>query len=84
MVQDCNGTAEGKKKPWIQNRWWLADREVQSPHSTAFFIAKPTAHESLADNYNEVRTKTCLFFGAINLYKPTLTEERKSPGQSFE
>ncbi|PLW22363.1 hypothetical protein PCASD_02838 [Puccinia coronata f. sp. avenae] len=53
MVQDCNGTAEGKKKPWIRNRWWLADREVQSPHSTAFFIAKPTAHESLADNYNE-------------------------------
>ncbi|WAQ88667.1 hypothetical protein PtA15_10A86 [Puccinia triticina] len=52
MIEDCSG-AGTSKKPWIRNRWWLADREVQSPHSTAFFIARPTASESLVDDYNE-------------------------------
>ncbi|KAA1099404.1 hypothetical protein PGT21_006404 [Puccinia graminis f. sp. tritici] len=52
MIKDCQGDGISKK-PWIRNRWWLADREVQSPHSTAFFITKPTDSESLVDDYNE-------------------------------
>jgi hypothetical protein len=56
MIKDCQGDGMSKR-PWIRNRWWLADREVQSPHSTAFFIAKPNASESLVDDYNEVSQK---------------------------
>ncbi|KAH9449076.1 hypothetical protein MJO29_009939 [Puccinia striiformis f. sp. tritici] len=56
MIKDCNGTTPGSNsKPWIRNRWWLANREVQSPHSTAFFISKPTSttDKSLENDYNE-------------------------------
>ncbi|KAH9811302.1 hypothetical protein DFH28DRAFT_982860 [Melampsora americana] len=39
MVADSQGAGKDKI-PWTKNRWWLNDREVESPHSTAFFVSK--------------------------------------------
>ncbi|MBW0540744.1 hypothetical protein O181_080459 [Austropuccinia psidii MF-1] len=52
MIKDCQGLGN-THSPWIRNQWWLNDRQVQSPHLTAFFISKSTAEKSSEIDYNQ-------------------------------
>ncbi|KAG0143017.1 hypothetical protein CROQUDRAFT_661764 [Cronartium quercuum f. sp. fusiforme G11] len=47
MISDCQGQGQDNL-PWTRNRWWLNDREVESPHSTAFFVSNL---QGKADDY---------------------------------
>ena len=32
-------------RQWKQNKWWLFDRVVESPHRTAFFVRNDPSNE---------------------------------------
>lgn len=54
MLEDCQG--RGSDNPaWTRNRWWLNDKEVESPHSTAFFVSNRQGQkDDCAVDYAEV------------------------------
>ncbi|GAA5975102.1 hypothetical protein JCM21900_001600 [Sporobolomyces salmonicolor] len=45
MVQASVGEGTGEE-PWKRNRWYLADREVESPHTSQFFVEAPSQSAS--------------------------------------
>ncbi|GAA5829374.1 hypothetical protein JCM3766R1_001077 [Sporobolomyces carnicolor] len=50
MVEASRGTAEGDEA-WKRNKWYLVDREVESPHTSAFYVERPSEPSSV-DNWN--------------------------------
>ncbi|KDE06143.1 hypothetical protein MVLG_03558 [Microbotryum lychnidis-dioicae p1A1 Lamole] len=41
MLDENDGRAqEGSKEPWGRNKWYMFDREVESPHTTSFYLEK--------------------------------------------
>lgn len=54
--EDADGVADesvrkkGKAKGWEKNRWFLFEREVESPHTTAFYVQAPASGASGGSN----------------------------------
>ncbi|GAA5927662.1 hypothetical protein JCM1841_006076 [Sporobolomyces salmonicolor] len=51
MVQASVGEGTGEE-PWKRNRWYLVDREVESPHTSQFFVEAPSQSAS-GSGYSE-------------------------------
>ncbi|GAA5881683.1 hypothetical protein JCM1840_007178 [Sporobolomyces johnsonii] len=51
MVQASVGEGTGEE-PWKRNKWYLVDREVESPHTSQFFVEAPSRSAS-GSGYSE-------------------------------
>ncbi|GAA5903495.1 uncharacterized protein JCM6883_005019 [Sporobolomyces salmoneus] len=51
MVEASRGTGKGDDEPWKRNKWYLVDREVESPHTSAFYVEQESTR-SPEDNWN--------------------------------
>ncbi|GAA5953275.1 hypothetical protein JCM3765_007460 [Sporobolomyces pararoseus] len=58
MVEASRGTSEGDQEPWKRNKWYLVDREVESPHTSAFYVERESEQDSSwnKDSYNLAAT----------------------------
>ncbi|GAA5991046.1 hypothetical protein JCM5350_005407 [Sporobolomyces pararoseus] len=58
MVEASRGTGRGDEEPWKRNKWYLVDREVESPHTSAFYVERDSDSDSTwnKDSYNLAAT----------------------------
>lgn len=60
MVEASTGSGQGDHEPWKRNKWYLVDREVESPHTSAFFVETDSEASDDSnwkqDSYNKAAT----------------------------